>query len=49
MLRKCDRYLMLFSLSATIVKPAVCCRSSCERVTKLPVARKFSSFLPMLV
>ena len=47
-LLKWDKYLVKFSLSATIVKPAVCCRSSCDLVTRLPVARKFSSFFPIL-
>ena len=47
MLLKCERYRVKLSLSATIVKPAVYCKSSWDLVTKLPVARKFSIFLPM--
>ena len=45
-LLKWDKYLVKFSLSATIVNPAVYCRSSCDRVTKFPVARKFSILFP---
>ena len=43
---KWDRYLVKLSLSATMVNPAVCWRSSWDLVTKFPVARKFSIFLP---
>jgi len=49
MLLKWERYLVKLSLSATIVKPAVCCRSSYDLVTRFPVARKCSSFFPMLI
>ena len=49
MLLKCDRYLVKFNLSATIVNPAVYYRSSWDLVTKFPVAKKFSNFFPMLV
>lgn len=47
-LLKWDKYLWLLSLSATIVKPAVYCKSKLVLEIKLPVARKCSIFFPML-
>ena len=44
---KCDKYLVLFSLSATIVKPADYCKSRFVLEMRLPVAIKCSIFLPM--
>ena len=39
----------MFNLSATTVKPAVYCKSRFDLEIRLPVARKCSIFLPMLV
>lgn len=46
---KWDKYLTMLSLSATTVNPAVYCKSRFDFETMFPVAKKFSSFFPMLV
>jgi hypothetical protein len=40
-------YRCQFSFSATIVKPAACCRSSPVGDTRFPVARKFANRAPI--
>jgi hypothetical protein len=39
----------MFNLSATTVKPAVYCKSRLDLEMRLPVAKKCSIFLPILV
>ena len=45
--RKCDTYLVKLSLSATIVNPDCCIRSSPVGDERFPVAIRYSTFLPI--